>query len=123
MKAIQQLTLVIFFGLIAGCATMNETSSLAGKWKLTESLADPGDGSGKWNAVTNESYLTFNTDGSVSSTDSPNFQTYKVLDSVKLEFTLNDGRKQVVSYKTEGSTLTLTPQCIEACGSKYVKVN
>ncbi len=123
MKNAQRIFFLFLLIAFAACATINKSVTLAGKWRLTETLADPGDGSGKWNPVTKESFLTFNNDGTVTSTESPNYQSYTIADSTKLEFTLTDGRKQIVSYRMEGRALIIMPQCIEACGSKYMRVN
>ncbi len=124
MRQLQAILLLLLFITVAGCATMNTGTTLTGKWRLTETLADPGDGSGKWRpADSKESYLTFDSEGGVTSTDSPDYQSYAILDSAKIEFTLKDGRKQLMSYAVEGTVLTLRPQCIEACGSKYTRVN
>ena len=67
MKQTLLLTVVIFF--IIGCEKSKqvENNSLVGKWKLTESYADPGDGSGTWQPAdaAHPGYLEFKTDGTV----------------------------------------------------------
>jgi hypothetical protein len=124
MKQLQAIFLLLLLVTIGGCATMNTGSKLTGKWRLTETLADPGDGSGKWKPVeSDESYLTFDSEGGLSSTDSPGYRSYALVDSNKIEISFADGRKQVMTYHVDGSTLTLSPQCIEACGSRYTRVN
>jgi len=123
MKYINRSYLLFFLFAFAACATINQTSTVVGKWRLTETLADIGDGKEKWHRVESESNIIFNNDGTITSTGSADYQSYTILESNKIEFTLRDNRKQVVSFKIEGSTLILSPQCIEACGSKYVRVN
>ncbi len=124
MKNLQHISFLFLFVAFTACATINTSSTLAGRWRLTETLADPGDGSANWRPVgSTESYLALNSDGSVVSTEFPNYQSYAILDSNKIEFTLKDNRKQAVSYRIDGAVLILSPRCIEACGSKYMRVN
>lgn len=107
---------------VCGCARLIQGGSMVGKWQLIETLADPGDGSGKWNlSPDNSSYLTFNADGSVNGSSDVNYIAYTLPGDNKIEFTSKDNRKQTVSYSISGDTLTIRPQCIEACGFKYLR--
>src|SRR5450432_3061239 len=69
MKNLVLLT-AILFSLVACNKTATQTinRSIIGKWKLSEYLADPGDGSGAWHPVdsSNPSYLEFKKDGTLS---------------------------------------------------------
>ena len=54
MVSVKNLILltVILFSLVAckKTVTQNSNSSIVGKWRLSEYLADPGDGSGTWHS-------------------------------------------------------------------------
>lgn len=118
-------------------ATENETqnSSLVGKWRLVEYLADPGDGSGTWQKTPTEFVETieFRADGSFVA-ESANglstgdlFDKYKILEGNRLEMRYRPGTNQVASHiwtyaDLTPATLTLQYGCIEACGGKYVRV-
>ena len=103
---------------------------LTGKWKLSETLADPGDGSGQWRKVTIESneYIIFGADGKLSGNAFKDYSTYVVQDSTTLKFTKPDGvTYQNYSFKLQGGALSMSPagpiMCIEACGIRFKKVD
>jgi len=105
-------------------ATVVEHDSIVGKWKLTESLMDPGDGSGKWQPAdpAHPSYLEFKSDGTLTS-NNPTVPTtrYKLTsDSTLLIYRPTDSLSY--RYHFAKSTLSLTPPCIEACGMHYAAV-
>lgn len=97
------------------------------KWKLTESLADPGDGSGIWTQANpvNPSFVEFKKDGNVIFTPADQYGTnhrYKLLSDSTMIF-FRDAEQFNYSYKLSDNELTLYPPCIEACGLKYRAVN
>lgn len=106
-----------------GASTGN--ASLTGKWKLVESLNDPGDGSGKWLPVTNSTGLDLNADGTMSGTTFPIYVSYVVKDSVTLTFSQSDKTIQNYRYKISHDTLSMSPagpiMCFEACGIRFKK--
>ena len=114
---------ILFFTACGKESVKNAT--LAGKWKLVESLIDPGDGSGKWLPVTASTYLELKADGTTSGTTFPTYVSYVVKDSVKLTFTLTDKTIQNYRYKISHDTLSMSPdgpsRCIEACGIRFKK--
>jgi hypothetical protein len=67
----KNLSLIFLFATITSCSTTFnspadlDTKEITGKWQLTESLADPGDGSGTWQTVENGRTLEFDEDGMV----------------------------------------------------------
>ena len=99
--------------------------SIVGKWKLTESLADPGDGSGVWTAAdpVNPVYLEFKEDNSLIFTPSGiyNSDHYRILSDSTILF-LRDTDQLQLRYKLLENKLTLTPPCYEPCGQKYIAV-
>lgn len=112
---------------------LTENNGLEGKWKLTDYLADPGDGSGKWRTVTEGFAHTveFRSDGTfkevkgVAMSSVPLFDAYKILDDQRIEMIPIDKKQpsQIWYYSdlTSG-TLTLGYGCIEACSGKYVAI-
>jgi hypothetical protein len=103
----------------------SSSSPLAGKWQLTETLSDPGDGSGKW--VPAETgvikYVTFGTDGTVGGNALAGTTRFAYTDSTHIALTQKGNTLPVTyRYKISQSTLTLNPPCREACGMRYVRM-
>lgn len=121
------LLIILFF---TACKKDGHTANttLTGKWKLIESLADPGDGSGTWQPVSANPtiYVQFENNGKLSGTAFPGDVSYVVKDSVTLTFTSKDNVVQNYRYLIKIDTMFMSPdgpiRCIEACGMKYVKV-
>jgi hypothetical protein len=121
-------TLIILFLIIAGLYFSckkddNGKGEIYGKWKLTETMADPGDGSGKYVKVTGSAnYITFSTSGELSGKAIPEAASYKILDSVRIEIAYKDNPAPLVFwYKVTSNTLQLNPPCIEGCGLRFVR--
>ena len=100
-------------------------SSLIGKWKLSESLMDPGDGSGKWQPANpaNPAWLEFKNNGLLVITPYQQYNSDHYLiytDSTMILYHNTD--TFYIRYRFTSSLLTIYPQCYEACGSKYVPV-
>ncbi|MES2109712.1 MAG: hypothetical protein V4577_13225 [Bacteroidota bacterium] len=121
------LLAAVFF---ATCKKDSHTANttLTGKWKLTESLADPGDGSGKWRPVPTSAvvYIQFESNGKLEGTAFPEYVSYAIKDSVTLTFTSKDNTLQNYRYAIKNDTISMSPdgpiRCFEACGARYVKV-
>ena len=101
-------------------------SGIIGKWMLVETLADPGDGSGKWTPVdvAGKYYIKFNGDGSLESNMEGrlgNLKHYKVVNDSSINFIYPDVTGFALRYKISGNSLTITGGCIEACGSKFIR--
>jgi hypothetical protein len=100
-------------------------SSIVGKWKLSEYLADPGDGSGTWQPAdpSHPGYLEFNVDGTL--TISPyniyNSDHYQVTSDSTMIF-LRGSESFPMGYHFSETLLTLHPSCIEACGERFIPV-
>lgn len=105
--------------------TTGTNGSIIGKWIPVAYLADPGDGSGAWQAVTQDtSYIIFNADSSASSNVNPYFgtlQAYHILSDSTLTYIYSDGSVFNHSFKLENNNLTILGGCIEACGVKYTR--
>lgn len=105
------------------------TNPILGTWELKEILADPGDGSGKFNPVNSNKKLTFNKDGSLTSNGS--ICNMSIESSVSSNGTYNETNATInasncqnftIKYEVTGNTLILNYQCIESCKAKYYKV-
>ena len=123
------LALVVLFASCSKDTLDPNNKVLTGKWKLAETLADPGDGSGQWKKVSRETdtYIEFKANGDLAGTALGDFSTYAVSDSVTLTFTKKDGVTiQNYRYQLKDGFLQMSPAgptwCIEGCGSRYVKV-
>ncbi len=95
---------------------------IMGKWVVTESYADPGDGSGTWKKTgALKPYYLFKTDSTVETGVQGNEATqtvrFSILDSVQVRFDFPQN-PLIYRYKLENNRLTLSPPCIEGCGMR-----
>ena len=134
MKIYTKLFAIVAILIITACSKENNEiidvlanpEVLVGKWKLSETLSDPGDGSAKWKKASGSSYIEFRANGELGNSYG-DYKTYAVKDSSILKFTEADGVKyQNYSYELKDGKLSMSPAgpiwCIEACGARYVKV-
>ncbi len=116
---------IILFTSACGKENVKGNSTLTGKWKLVESLADPGNGSGKWEPVPTSTYVQFYANGNLGGTTFPSYVSYTVKDSVTLTFIQANKTIQNYRYKISHDTLSMSPagpiMCIEACGIRFKK--
>lgn len=107
------------------------TSDIVGIWQLTANLSDPGDGSGSFQSVSSNKTITFNADGTFTSngdvcdmsiTTSTNTNgTYYTTDKT---INANCGTTNLpISYTIDNLTMDISYFCIEACQSRYRKIN
>jgi hypothetical protein len=131
MKIFTKILGLILLIFISGCdkeGVKLDRSTLTGKWKMTATYADIGNGAGQWEAARKNLllYVTFNADGSVAGNAFPNYVRYSVTDSSTLRFESNDKAIQNYAYKLEDGNLIMSPAgpiyCTEGCGSKFQKV-
>lgn len=126
---------ILFF--FAACSKDNTESAglsadpsvLTGKWKLSETRMDIGDGKSEWKPVEKgtDKYLEFKENGSLSGNTFPNYPLYSLKDSSIIMFKEADGIKyQNYRYELKDGKLSMSPAgpiwCIEACGGRYIKV-
>ncbi len=115
---------------IFACTKSSDTNqpennaSIIGKWKQTEFLLDPGDGSGTWMPETNDYFIQFNSD---STYENSGITTGDIIRfSLPTDSTITfiyPNATSTIRYEIQGTKLTLTGGCIEPCGSKYIKQN
>jgi hypothetical protein len=102
--------------------TQFSNSSIAGKWKLSEYLADPGDGRGTWQSADslNPSYLEFKEDGmlSVSPYSVYSWDHFQVTSDSTIIF-FRSAEKFNRGYHFSKTLLSLYGGCIEACEERY----
>jgi hypothetical protein len=102
-----------------------DNSSIVGKWKLSEYLADPGDGSGTWQPADplHPGYLEFKKDGtlSISPNNIYNSDHYQLISDSTMIF-IRGSENFPMRYHFSKTLLTLYPPCIEACGERYIAV-
>jgi hypothetical protein len=121
------ITAFSFFLITLACTkSADNNSSIIGRWKLTETLADPGDGSGKWMPATTNYIIQFNEDSTAY--ENPvnpyrNVNRYSVTNDSTLTLFYSNGTSFSFYFKIESNTLTITGGCIEACGAKYERAD
>lgn len=95
-------------------------------YKLVETLADPGDGSGTFQTVSSDKTVSLYNDGTITSngelcrlsieTGTATAGTYSFADS-----TISSSDCTTFGFELSGNTLILNYQCIEACRGKFLK--
>jgi len=126
------LALAAIILTVISCSKNDDDTSnnlLKGTWKLTEVLADPGDGSGTFNSVNSNKNLIFSNGENLSSngvicdmsieTNLGSTGTYSEVNS-----TINSTNcpNNTIKYELNGNTLILIYPCIEVCKAKYSRV-
>lgn len=120
--------------VFTACDNINPESSeeLLGTWQLTEVLADPGDGSGRYQPVTSDRTLEFFANGTYRSnenicptgisTATTSQGTVNLTDStLTVEGCRFNDADMKLGFEVDEGTLYLLLPCIEPCGQKYVK--
>lgn len=128
------LIIILVLGAIASCKKTdeNKNTDLIGKWKMTEVLMDPGDGSGTFHSVSSNKYIEFRADGTVfsngslvsNSTETAEADSgrYSLVDSTFTSYRIFIDLPLTMHFACEGSVLTISYPCIEPCGAKFRKM-
>jgi len=124
---ITALVLILALFFIACKKEEIPNDSIIGKWRSSESLADIGNGKGKWEPVSDKSlYVNFKENGILESPVFPTYTRYTLLDSVTISLIKSDNTYQNYRYYLVNDQLVMSPsypiQCTEGCGSKFVRV-
>lgn len=106
---------------VTSCSKNLLKTRLVGKWKLTESLVDPGDGNGQWTPTSEKTVLEFTKSGLIKY-DNKQSDHYKIINDSTLELSSSSSSSINYSYKLEGDKLFMRPPCIEACGYRYERL-
>ena len=109
--------------LIISCKKSSSGSGgdIVGRWKLQQSLADPGNGLGKWETVVPSTIVVFSSGGKFSGGNYffSGFNRYSVEnDSVMVFGSTVTNSSIKVRYTLSSYSLDIYPPCIEACGFK-----
>jgi len=125
----QILLLLAIVTIIVSCKKSDNNNDrpgeVYGKWKLTETLYDIGNGQGKYTKVTGEAkYLKVeksgNQAGKFKGDAMPNLLSFKILDSVRMEvYSSNYQMPTIFRYQVSANSLELNPPCIEGCGYRF----
>lgn len=123
------ILILLLIGTLNACS--KEEAESTDKWKLTEQLMDPGDGSGVFIAVVSDRTIEFFEDSTIVSNGnlcnldiSANQETtgtYSETDGYIYpdDCMLIDFK---ISYEISGDELILSYFCIEPCRHKYLKI-
>jgi len=125
MKAL--LLLVSLTLLLTSCN--KDDSELVGEWRLVERLADPGDGSGTFQAVSDSKIIDFDAQGNYTcsgttcfsgASSTPSHGTYS--ESSSTISPSNCPNSEIpISFSLENNELIISYPCFEACQEKFVK--
>ncbi|MBC8152783.1 MAG: hypothetical protein H7Z72_07725 [Bacteroidetes bacterium] len=106
-----------------------QNNGLIGKWKLTETFSDPGDGSGKWMKVKEAFVLDIKTDSTVIVVGKPIFLTasstyvLRKISQDKLWFyspkSASGPDSRYIGYKVTATDLELAYPCDEGCVERF----
>lgn len=125
----KSILLLTILGSLFSCHKNEEElapASLAGTWKLTEVLADIGDGKGTFQPVSSSKEIVFVSDGKLTSNGSICDMSVESNSSTTTTYSeathTIDCQNRPVQYELNGNTLILTYFCIEGCQAKYTKV-
>lgn len=123
MKNILLLIAIVF--AFSACQKAFINKGLIGKWKLTEYLADPGDGSGTWQKADplSPQSIEFRQDESLifSPGGIYDYNRYKITSDTTMYFFKGDDSISM-RYRLSENVLIINPPCIEGCGQKYKAV-
>ena len=128
MKIKLLAAILLMAALFTACSsqkTQTGKPTLVGKWQMTETLADIGDGKATWTPVSKDSiqYVEFSKDGKVSGNAFYNTTAYKLIDSNHVEFSITGNTSLITHrYQVTVTTLLLNPPCREACGMRFIRM-
>jgi hypothetical protein len=128
MKLFLIFVALTFSGLLISCdkqlLDQIPDNSIIGKWKLYQTLADPGDGSGTWYSAYRLSYVTIHSNGVIECTGDELYQvqSYHIVDSTHVELVFKSSQKILYRFEVKNPILEINAPCREACGLRYIKV-
>jgi len=127
------LTILLAFTLtLVSCSNNNNSEKeIVGEWKLIETLADPGDGSGVFQQIDSNKTIEFFNDNTFTSNGVLCFMsnettsstgTYLETESQIFPSDCNNSELSL-TYEITSSDLIISYFCIEPCKEKYEKSN
>ena len=128
------IILLFALAIIASCkkSDENKNTGLIGKWKMTDVLMDPGDGSGTFQPISTSKYIEFRSNGTLYSNGSlvsnsgevivADSGTYDLADSSFSSYQIFIDLPYKMHFIQEGNILTISYPCIEPCRAKFRKM-
>ena len=106
---------------------------IVGTWKLTEVLADPGNGSGEFRAVNSQKTITLLADGTITSNGNLCSMSPEATDPTTGIYSIETSTFQAdgcdsfdedfgYPFDQDGKTLIISYPCFEPCKAKYKKI-
>lgn len=124
--------LILIIGFVTSCNKNDEISNLSdleGRWKLSEVLADPGNGSGTFQSVTSNKTLEFDNNGNVTSNGSicdmstgTNLNSSGTYSLTNRTINSNSCSNNTIQFELNNGSLILTYPCIEPCKAKFIRL-
>jgi len=124
--------LILIIGFVTSCNKNDEISNLSdleGRWKLSEVLADPGNGSGTFQSVTSNKTLEFDNNGNVTSNGSicdmstgTNLNSSGTYSLTNRTINSNSCPNNTIQFELNNGSLILTYPCIEPCKAKFIRL-
>lgn len=118
----EYIVIILFAAVFTGCNKHLSKTGLVGKWNLTESLMDPGDGSGKWTPPSQKTTIEFTSAGLIKYDDNKPSVAYKIINDSLMEISSPGSSTISYRYKVDDNKLFMRPPCIEACGERYIRL-
>lgn len=119
-------------GIITACDKNDQNTTfptLVGSWKLTEILADPGNGSGTFQPVTSNKTLEFDNNGNVTSngficdmSTGTNLNSSGTYSLTNRTINSNSCPNNTIQFELNNGSLILTYPCIEPCKAKFIRL-
>ena len=124
--------LILIIGFVTSCNKNDEISNLSdleGRWKLSEVLADPGNGSGAFQSVTSNKTLEFDNNGNVTSngficdmSTGTNLNSSGTYSLTNRTINSNSCPNNTIQFELNNGSLILTYPCIEPCKAKFIRL-
>jgi hypothetical protein len=124
--------LILIIGFVTSCNKNDEISNLSdleGRWKLSEVLADPGNGSGTFQSVTSNKTLEFDNNGNVTSngficdmSTGTNLNSSGTYSLTNRTINSNSCPNNTIQFELNNGSLILTYPCIEPCKAKFIRL-
>ncbi len=124
--------LILIIGFVTSCNKNDEISNLSdieGRWKLSEVLADPGNGSGTFQSVTSNKTLEFDNNGNVTSngficdmSTGTNLNSSGTYSLTNRTIYSNSCPNNTIQFELNNGSLILTYPCIEPCKAKFIRL-
>ncbi len=117
------IAIIILAAISTGCNKNITKTGLIGKWKLTEALYDPGDGSGQWTPPSQRTIIEFTSGGLIKYDDNKPSVNYKIVSDSVMVIKQTSSSTLNFTYRLDRNKLFMRPPCIEACGERYIRIN